>query len=112
MFTWLQWCEVFNDRSYAVSFADMIFDAIFMLEVVARFVVCPSRLTFLKQPYNWIDFLAGCPVFLRIPLFYAQDETIHFHWFLHQWRGTVYETLMAPICLGFVPVVRLLKILR
>eukprot|EP00112_Aurelia_sp_Birch-Aquarium-sp1_P022363 Seg628.2 transcript_id=Seg628.2/GoldUCD/mRNA.D3Y31 product="Potassium voltage-gated channel subfamily A member 10" protein_id=Seg628.2/GoldUCD/D3Y31 len=47
----------------------------FTFELAIRFIVCPSRIKFIKNIMNWIDFLAIIPFFVEIILVYAFKET-------------------------------------
>ena len=40
----------------------------FTLELIIRFVTCPSRLTFIKQPLNWIDVATVTPWYIEFIL--------------------------------------------
>merc|ERR1711971_1285727 len=44
---------------------DTAIDAIFLVEVFARFIICPGHCAFVQNPFNIIDLLSGTPIFLR-----------------------------------------------
>ena len=48
----------------------------FTLELSIRFIVCPSRLKFIKDIMNWIDFLAIIPFFIEL-IFDNRNDPSH-----------------------------------
>lgn len=46
----------------------------FILELLLRFIVCPSKLQFLKNTLNWIDLAAILPFILFITLFLITND--------------------------------------
>lgn len=50
--------------------------ATFTLELAIRIIVCPNKLTFLKQPMNWIDFFAILPFYLQVMLNKSDIQTM------------------------------------
>ena len=47
----------------------------FTFELAIRFIVCPSRIKFIKDIMNWIDFLAIIPFFVEVILKFAFKKT-------------------------------------
>ena len=45
------------------------------LEIILRFIFCPSKLQYLKAVYSWIDIIAVIPVFLY--LIFPESDAIH-----------------------------------
>lgn len=70
-------------------------EALFAVEIVTRYCVCPNHCLFFRSLYNLIDILSVLPVFGR--------AVVHF------FKPADLELL---VLLGFVPAVRLLKSLR
>ena len=48
----------------------------FTIELSVRFIVCPSRLKFIKDVMNWIDFLAIIPFFIEL-IFDLRNDPSH-----------------------------------
>lgn len=46
----------------------------FILELVTRFIVCPSKLKFIKSTLNWIDFAAIMPFVISIALYLVTGD--------------------------------------
>lgn len=75
-------------------------ESCFCIEILVRFVVCPDRGTFMKSVYNMVDIFTALPLVLRLLLLTLPDvfdgENVVVHTFLF----------------GFIPVLRMLKLLR
>eukprot|EP00929_Paragymnodinium_shiwhaense_P001132 TRINITY_DN101358_c0_g1_i1.p1 TRINITY_DN101358_c0_g1~~TRINITY_DN101358_c0_g1_i1.p1 ORF type:complete len:640 (-),score=150.90 TRINITY_DN101358_c0_g1_i1:104-2023(-) len=86
-------------RSFEFGMFELVLDAVFILELLARFVVSKSRRTFLQNPFNIIDLLVFTSIGLRMYLEIIPP------------RGD--ECGTACVCLlAFTPVLRTCKILR
>ena len=48
----------------------------FTIELLIRFIVCPSRIKFIKDVMNWIDFLAIIPFFIEL-IFGIRNDPSH-----------------------------------
>ena len=78
---------------------DMSFDVIFLVEFVSRLTTTPSKRTYLKDPLNWADMVSALGLPLRaftglVPLAYPPT------------------TELETVLVFFLPLVRLLKLLR
>merc|ERR1711990_49056 len=76
----------------------MTFDALFMVEVLIRWSVCPSLCGFLQSPHTMLDLCLVGPIILRS--FSLLDDSL----------GSHNATQSVLLCV--VPVMRLLKALR
>jgi len=81
------------------SYWQLVAEGLFGLELLIRFVCCPSYLEFLFSLYNWLDLASVLPIALRI--FVCTDIGCRSR------ENNREETLLA-----LVPMVRLLKLLR
>lgn len=76
-------------------------DALFALELLLRFVVCPSRREFSTDLLNLNDFLSTVPpLIIRACIGFVLE------------RARDYETVTWSLLLGAVPLLRLLRLLR
>mmetsp|Transcript_87906 Transcript_87906/g.243903 ORF Transcript_87906/g.243903 Transcript_87906/m.243903 type:complete len:594 (+) Transcript_87906:108-1889(+) len=75
---------------------DVVFDVIFCLDLLLRYITCPNTWAFIKSPHNIIDFAAAAPLVLRVAMGIVPppDGTVRF------------------LLLCVVPLLRLLKMLR
>jgi len=75
-------------------------EALFFIEVLLRFALCPKRSHFLRSPHNIIDCLSSLPLLLRGSTGFSACED--------------YEPtgLVCFILISMVPVIRLVKMLR
>ncbi|KAK6167958.1 hypothetical protein SNE40_021876 [Patella caerulea] len=62
----------------ALFIIDAVCFAFFLLEILARFIVCPNKLRFLKTPMNIIDFLALVPDVVSYSCHLAAPELVTF----------------------------------
>lgn len=86
-----------------VNIVELCFEAIFIVEITARFAACPIRRLFFLRPLNVIDALSG-PIFvLRASVYYAIPDDIN---------GFPVSRFLTKIVIGSAPVLRLLKMLR
>jgi potassium voltage-gated channel Shaker-related subfamily A protein 7 len=89
------------DLSYSIdtlSNLDLLLDSVFAFELLLRLAVCPSKIAFIRNWYNLIDFLGVLPLpFKILTSFQLPGE-----------EGTVLHA--AVICI--VPALRLLKTTR
>ncbi|XP_045164640.2 potassium voltage-gated channel subfamily A member 1-like [Mercenaria mercenaria] len=46
----------------------------FVFEIVVRFIVCPSKIKFLKNIVNWIDLLSIAPYFVFLVVFFITNS--------------------------------------
>jgi len=82
-----------------VAIAEVVFESLFFMECVARYIVCHSTCRFFKTPFNIIDIVSVLPLIIRgvrrldVP---TQDEAPVQHYLL--------------FCA--VPIIRLLKLFR
>eukprot|EP00794_Sanderia_malayensis_P017976 gene17976-19772_t len=60
-----------NTKKLIVMWLEGVCVTWFTIELIIRFIVCPSRLQFVKGIMNWIDFLAIVPFFVEILRKYA-----------------------------------------
>jgi len=74
-------------------------EAIYLMEVMMRFMVCPSKTRFWLNAYNLIDFASGALLALRASLGFVLAE------------GPDCD-MPCSLLVGLAPVVRLLKMLR
>jgi len=82
-----------------VAVAEIVFESLFFLECLARYLACHSTCVFFKSPYNIIDILAILPLAVRalqglVPPTEAEAPAMHY------------------ILFCAVPIVRLLKLFR
>lgn len=78
---------------------DICFDTVFMVEFLSRLVSTPSKRTYLKDPLNWADIVSALGLPLRAVTGFAV---------LAHPPSTALETVLV----FFLPLVRLLKLLR
>jgi len=82
------------------ALVEVMFDAVFSIEVLVRFYVCPSKAAFFTHFYNLVDMVTGIMVLvLRIAAGIARPE---------HWQSNVQWTILLCV----VPLLRLLKLLR
>jgi len=77
------------------------FDLVFVIDIVARFIVCPSRPSFFFQMYNIIDVLASSALILRLSA--GPDGMTDL---------SAKDDVRAFVLICIVPVLRMLKVLR
>lgn len=65
---------VYNHPLTVVGFFEIVLTIWFTMEIVIRFMFCPYKQTFMKQPSNWVDLMAVIPVYLLI--FSSRTELI------------------------------------
>lgn len=91
--------DMWSNDSIVAFLLETIIDGVFTIEVFLRFAVCPNRVVFFHEYYNYVDMLAGMPpLVLRIVNFSLHRDTT--------------ENTADNILLGTVPVLRYLKLLR
>mmetsp|Transcript_147194 Transcript_147194/g.260197 ORF Transcript_147194/g.260197 Transcript_147194/m.260197 type:complete len:659 (+) Transcript_147194:135-2111(+) len=79
---------------------DIVFDGVFVLEVLLRFISCPNRFAFFHCFYNFIDFVCAPTLALRIVSGFTVPENQDDY------------TAANYVLILFVPTLRLLKLLR
>jgi len=79
---------------------ETIIEIPFVIEIVLRFIACPSKHLYFHQVFNYLDIAAAAPLILRVSLGFEGVEAVH------------PITMSVAILLGVVPVLRLLKVLR
>lgn len=80
---------------------ETIFDVVFLVEVMLRLAVCPAPLMFCLGPLNLIDLLSVAALPLRVYMGFVFPPEVH-----------VDKSITTVVLLGFLPVVRSLKLLR
>lgn len=55
----------FDPYSVVLTTLEAICAGVFSFELLGRFVVCPNKLTFIKNYSNWVDFVAVFPYYLE-----------------------------------------------
>lgn len=94
----LQSIEHLNLPSLLCAVLDTTIDSAFLIDVLIRFLVCPSWRNFLRDPYNVVDFVSGLPLVLRV------------------WVGfRIYvpcDMVQCKLLLGVTPLLRLLRVMR
>lgn len=83
-----------------LSMVDTIFDGVFFLEVLLRFMFCPSRWAFFRTGYNTIDLVSAMPLVIRGATGFTVPPTQDQY------------TAIDFVLIVFVPTLRLLKLLR
>ena len=78
---------------------DICFDTVFMVEFLSRLVSTPSKRTYLKDPLNWADIVSA----LGLPLRAVTGFAVLAH---------PPSTALEIVLVFFLPLVRLLKLLR
>ena len=53
-----------NERHSVLTEIEMVCTIFFTFEFVVRLILCPSKMHFVKQPMNWIDFMSIWPFFV------------------------------------------------
>jgi len=99
LFTLLQSTSPPVFHGFPVAVAEVVFEALFLLECIARYLVCHSTCLFFKSTYNIIDMMATLPVVVRVVRrleLPAEDEAPAMHYIL--------------FCA--VPIIRFLKLFR
>lgn len=86
-------------QGLSATAAESTVESVYAFEIALRFVTCPNRWMFLLDPYNLIDFGAAAPLILRCAAGFSATS--------QDTRG-----LSEVVLLGFVPTLRLLKMLR
>mmetsp|Transcript_11040 Transcript_11040/g.24520 ORF Transcript_11040/g.24520 Transcript_11040/m.24520 type:complete len:753 (+) Transcript_11040:89-2347(+) len=99
----MEGADVFS--SLFIGMAEAIINAFFLVEIILRFLTCPSRLAFARHPYNIIDIIALLPFLLRCAIGLTSEHVVDEQ---HSWL----ENLIAAFVLGGTPFLRLLKLLR
>jgi len=94
-----EWYPHFFWESVAETIEYMI-DAVFAIEIIARFFLCPSRRMFFTNPFNIVDLVAGVPLLLRVCMFLLLDF------------DTEEGEVIRRVVFSAVPVLRMLKVLR
>lgn len=84
-------------RFAGADFAQKCLEMFFLLDIVARFVVCPSRRVFFFSLYNLIDCFVAIQIALRLYLLSRPSDD----------QGAVASSIMV-----FVPTIMMLKLLR
>lgn len=98
LFCFVQTTETAVIRGSGSAAIHVAFDMLFLVEVTVRFLVCPNRIAFFCNTFNWIDLVSALPIFYNVPrLFLMKDQE-------HQ---DIYFNITV-----LLPVVRLLKVLR
>merc|ERR1712232_41944 len=77
------------------SAVQTMFELWFACEISIRFAVCPDKVQFWFDTFNWIDFVSIAPLILRICV----------------WMGDLEGDVLLRV-IALVPILRLLKILR
>jgi len=96
--TLLQTMEPSPLDDLAAAVAESTFEAIFFLEVFARFIVCPTRAAFACNAFNMIDIITVAPLILRAAIGFVMPIS----------EGNPARNFFLCV----VPVLRLLKTLR
>merc|ERR1711957_486967 len=80
---------------------ELIFEGVFVTDGLLRFLSCPSRGGFVRDPFNLIDIISALPLVLRIAVNFAIpfEHTVIRHW-------------ISSVVLCCTPVLRLLRVLR
>lgn len=100
LFTLIQTIEDIPIKGVGAAVVETSFDVFFALEVVLRFLTCPSKCAFFASAYNMIDILAAVPpLALRISIDFVISDVEK-------------EETIGRLLLTVVPVFRLLKSLR
>jgi len=86
-------------NGWTAAVLETIIDVIFLLELIIRFICCPSKWVWFIGIYTWLDVLAAAPLLVRIPSGFVLPT------------GEV-QTVPHAVLLCAVPIVRLLKTLR
>ena len=77
-----------------IEYTCMIF---FTLELISRFIVCPSKLYFIKDTFNWIDLFSIIPFFITRTLDIISPE---------------FETTNAYLIINAFRLIRIFRILK
>ncbi|CAJ1424479.1 unnamed protein product [Effrenium voratum] len=91
----LRVAEIPSIEPFAASLVDLAFDSIFGLEFLCRILSAPSKARYLADPLNWADLLTACALPLHIAELAGADSQA-----------------LNIVLLFFVPLARLLKLLR
>ncbi|CAE7451232.1 KCNB1 [Symbiodinium natans] len=90
------------DRNLVVVL-QISFDAVFLVEFLCRILSAPSKRSYLRDPLNWADMLSGLGLPLRASVGFGIEGLGRVGWGM--------ETIQL-ILLYFLPLARLLKLLR
>ncbi|XP_074593703.1 potassium voltage-gated channel subfamily A member 1-like isoform X2 [Brevipalpus obovatus] len=77
----------------------------FSLELFVRFLACPSKIDFLKDIMNAIDFMAIVPYFITLATMFAEDKD-------QEKRKLVTEKQSQAMSLAILRVIRLVRVFR
>lgn len=86
-------------HGFFVAVLETFFDCCFIIEIVLRFIVCPSKLNFICDLHNWVDVLAGASLSLRVDAGFILSDLEH-------------NDIYCFVLLCVLPIVRLLTMLR
>ncbi|CAK0877011.1 unnamed protein product [Prorocentrum cordatum] len=96
--TFLQTVEDPPLHGWSAAIVETIFDIVFLVEVVTRWVCAPNWVNFFFIPNSWIDLLAASAIVVRAAVGFVLPES--------------QDDAISVMLLCFVPIIRLLKILR
>ncbi|CAK0883759.1 unnamed protein product [Prorocentrum cordatum] len=96
--TFLQTVEDPLLHGWSTVVAETTFDVVFLMELCVRVFCAPNKVNFLLIFHTWIDIAAASAIVVRAAAGFVLPES--------------QDDAFSIILLGFVPIVRLLKILR
>lgn len=91
------------DQMLVVNFA---VDSLYCVDVSVRVLVAPNTLAFLRSPYDLLDVVAALPICLDVAMLCDPAER------LNPYLVSGRDMTMLSVCYVFVPVIRLMKMLR
>jgi len=96
--TFLQTVEEPPLRGWSAAIVELVFDAVFLLEICIRWCSAPSKVNFAFATHTWIDIAAASAIAVRAAVGFVLPES--------------QDDAVSIFLLCFVPIIRLLKILR